>query len=57
MRTAYRGRTLAIAASWVSLARQQIAMDELLAIWTEASTDPWRMRGRYSGRASNILAT
>jgi hypothetical protein len=36
----YRGLTLAIAASWVSLARQQIAMDELLAIWTEASTDP-----------------
>jgi hypothetical protein len=35
----YRGLTLAIAASWVSLARQQIAMDELLAIWTEASTD------------------
>jgi hypothetical protein len=36
----YRGLTLMIAASWVSLARQQIAMDELLAIWTEASTDP-----------------
>jgi hypothetical protein len=35
----YRGLTLAIAASWVSLARQQIAMDELLAIWSEASTD------------------
>jgi hypothetical protein len=35
----YRGLTLAIAASWVSLARQQIAMDELLAIWTEANTD------------------
>jgi hypothetical protein len=36
----YRGLTLAIAASWVSLARQQTAMDELLAIWSEASTDP-----------------
>jgi hypothetical protein len=35
----YRGLTLAIAASWVSLAWQQIAMDELLAIWTQASTD------------------
>jgi hypothetical protein len=35
---AYRGLTLAIAASWLSLARQQIAMDELLAIWSEAST-------------------
>jgi hypothetical protein len=35
----YRDLTLAIAASWVSLARQQIAMDELLAIWSEASTD------------------
>jgi hypothetical protein len=35
----YRGLTLAIAASWLSLARQQKAMDELLAIWSEASTD------------------
>jgi hypothetical protein len=31
--------TLAIAASWLSLARQQIAMDELVAIWSQASTD------------------
>jgi hypothetical protein len=35
----HRRLTLAIAASWVSLARQQIAIDELLAIWSEASTD------------------
>jgi hypothetical protein len=35
----YRGLTLTIAASWVSLARQQIAMNELLTIWSEASTD------------------
>jgi hypothetical protein len=35
---AYRGLTLAIAASWLSMARQQKAMDELLAIWSEAST-------------------
>jgi hypothetical protein len=35
---AYRGLTLAIAASWFSLVRQQIAMDELLAIWSEASS-------------------
>jgi hypothetical protein len=32
----YRGLTLTIAASWESLARQQEAMVELLAIWTEA---------------------
>jgi hypothetical protein len=32
----YRGLTVAIAASWLSLARQQIAMDELLAIWSNA---------------------
>jgi hypothetical protein len=35
----YRGLTLAIAASWLSLAGQQIAMDELLAIWSLASSD------------------
>jgi hypothetical protein len=35
----YRSLTLAIAASWLSLARQQEAMDGLLAIWSEASTD------------------
>ena len=35
----YRGLTLAIATSWLSLARQQEAMDELLAIWSEASAD------------------
>jgi hypothetical protein len=34
----YRGLTLAVAASWLSLARQQKAMDELLAIWSEART-------------------
>ena len=34
--TAYRDLTLAIAASWLSLARQQEAMDGLLAIWSEA---------------------
>jgi hypothetical protein len=36
----HRGLTLTIAASWVSLARQQMALDELLAIRSEASTDP-----------------
>jgi hypothetical protein len=35
----YRRLTLAIAASWVSLARQQIAMDELFSIWSRASSD------------------
>jgi hypothetical protein len=34
----YRGLTLAIAASWLSLARQQEAMVELLAIWGDASS-------------------
>jgi hypothetical protein len=34
-----RDLTLAIAVSWLSLARQQIAMDELVAIWSQASTD------------------
>jgi hypothetical protein len=32
----YRGLTLVIAESWLSLADQQKSMDELLAIWTEA---------------------
>jgi hypothetical protein len=32
----YRGLTLAIAESWLSLARQHEAMEELLAIWSEA---------------------
>jgi hypothetical protein len=34
----YRGLTLAIAASWTSLARQRETMDELFAIWSEASS-------------------
>jgi hypothetical protein len=32
----YRDLTFAVAASWLSLARQQEAMDGLLAIWSEA---------------------
>jgi hypothetical protein len=32
----YRGLALAVAASWLSLARQQEAMDELLTIWSNA---------------------
>jgi hypothetical protein len=36
---AYRALTRAIAACWVSLARQQMAMDQLVAIWSEASAD------------------
>jgi hypothetical protein len=35
---AYRGLTLAIAASWLSLARQQEAVDGLLAIWSKAQS-------------------
>jgi hypothetical protein len=33
---AYRDLTLAIADSWLALARHQDAMDGLLAIWSEA---------------------
>jgi uncharacterized coiled-coil protein SlyX len=36
---AYRGLTQTVAESWLSLARQQKSMDELLAIWSEASAD------------------
>lgn len=32
----YRGITLAIARSWMSLARQQEAVDDLLVIWGKA---------------------
>jgi hypothetical protein len=35
----YRDRTLAIAESWLSLARQQEAMIDLLAILSSASAD------------------
>jgi hypothetical protein len=35
---AYRGLTLAIAASWLSLARQQEAVDGVLAIWSKAQS-------------------
>jgi hypothetical protein len=48
---ALRDLTLAIAASWLSLARQQEAMDQLLAIWRQASTvtlpDPSPRRFQY----------
>jgi hypothetical protein len=37
---AYRDLTFALAESWLSLARQQEAMDELLAIWSEARHAP-----------------
>jgi hypothetical protein len=35
---AYRDLTFAIAESWLSLARQQEAMDELLVIWSKAQS-------------------
>jgi hypothetical protein len=35
---AYRDLTFAIAESWLSLARQQEAMDELLVIWSNAGS-------------------
>jgi hypothetical protein len=48
---AHRDLTLAIAASWLSLARQQEVMDEFLAIWRHASTvtlaDPGPRRFQY----------
>jgi len=34
----YRRPTVALAEAWLSLARQQEAMDELLAIWGNASS-------------------
>jgi hypothetical protein len=34
----YRALTLAIAASWLSLARHQDAMEELLAVWSKAQS-------------------
>jgi hypothetical protein len=48
---AHRDLTLAIAASWLSLARQQEAMDQLLAILSQAVTvtlaDPGPRRFQY----------
>jgi hypothetical protein len=35
---AYRDLTLAIATSWLSLARHQEAMDEILATWSDAQS-------------------
>jgi hypothetical protein len=36
---AYRNLTVAIAEAWLSLARQQEAMDELLVIWSNARSE------------------
>jgi hypothetical protein len=46
---AYRGLTLAIAATWTSLARRQKTMDKFLAIWSKAAAgaDTSRQRFRY----------
>ena len=41
----FRGLTLAIAASWLSLARQQQTMDDLLAIWSKAQPTSLAPRG------------
>jgi hypothetical protein len=35
---AYRDLTFAIAESWLSLARQEEAMDKLLAVWSKAQS-------------------
>jgi hypothetical protein len=48
-----RGLTLAIAESWLSLARQQEAMDELLVIWSKANSPT----STVSSRQSFILST
>jgi hypothetical protein len=47
----YRGLTFAIAASWLSLARQQEAVDELVANWSEhrSATPTASNRQRYQG--------
>ena len=50
---AYRSLTLAIAASWLSLVRQQEAIDELLAIWSKAGAPT----STASGPQSFILST
>jgi hypothetical protein len=45
---AYRDLTLAIAASWLSLARHQEVMDELLEVWSKAqSAAPIRLPSQY----------
>jgi hypothetical protein len=36
----YRDLTLAIATSWLSLARHQEALDELLATWSKPQSSP-----------------
>ena len=50
---AYRDLTFAIAESWLSLARQQEAMDELLVIWSKANSQT----STVSNRQSFILST
>jgi hypothetical protein len=50
---AYRDRTLAVAEAWLSLARQQEAMVELHAIWSNARSAKWAA----SGPQSFILST
>lgn len=49
----YCGLTLAVAESWLSLARQQQAMDELLVIWSKANSQT----STVSNRQSSILST
>jgi hypothetical protein len=39
---AYRDLTVSIAETWLSLARHQDAMDELLATWSDASPSGYR---------------
>jgi hypothetical protein len=55
---AYRGLTLAIAEAWLSLARQQEALDQLLVIWSEASafTGPHRELPRAVGHVALQVA-
>jgi hypothetical protein len=59
--TAYPDLTLAIAASWLSLARHQEAMDELLTIWSKAqaatSAAPIRLPFQYPCEPSRARIT
>jgi hypothetical protein len=51
---AYRDLTFAIAESWLSLARQEEAMDKLLAVWSKHS--PWRQSCCLSSFPATRLA-
>jgi hypothetical protein len=53
---AYRDLTFALAESWLSLARQQEAMDELLVIWSKAHSATLAAPSRQSFHARSSPA-